>query len=660
MSRRWILVIIIAGLLFVGLALPALAPEHRGQMEHAADPAADQPAAESADIEAGREIDQTGYVKGFYVSYGALGSEPFRDHARQLLEKTELNAVVLDFKGDRGYLSFPTQVPMAKEIGADRAVALRDPAEFMGWLRDHRVYTIARIVVFKDDLLARAHPEWAVTDSYSGGLWRDGEGLAWADPNYHAVWDYNIALAEEAARMGFDEVQFDYVRFPTDGNIGRALFALENTQERRVAAITGFLRRAKEALGVHKVRLAADVFGYTAWVEDDLGIGQHIEAIAPYLDVLSPMVYPSTYAHGLPGESVAYRNAIAYPYEVVNKSTQRTVSRARAVNPDIEVRPWIQDFRDYAFDRRVYTPDEIRRQMDGAREAGGRGWLLWDPAVKYTVEALVAARPAYPPNPLGGVLVLQYAPANDPEGDDQRSPADLRADLERFLAAGYYPVNLRDLVENGLSAVPAGKRPLVLTFDGSGTDQFRLMPDGTVDRETVVGVLWDFHKSHVADWPLRATFCVQPNGQEPDQGPFGRADLVGQKLALLVAWGLEVGIEFPAGSDPAQMSPEAISRELALAKTRVAAWLPEYHIASLCLPGGRYPADGAVLAQGESDGITYAFRVVAGAAKGLAPSPRSPKFDPSRVPRVPATSAELDRFLKLADRPGTYYVSPGE
>ncbi len=251
--------------------------------------------------------------------------------------------------------------------------------------------------------------------------------MGWIDGNRTEAWDYNVALAREAASYGFDEVQFDYVRFPTDGNVSSAVYSKDNTYDNRVAAISGLLQEASAALHPLGVKVSADVFGYTAWVADDLGIGQHIEVIAPYVDVLSPMVYPSTFASGLPGQDPKYRNAIAYPYEIVNKSTERAVRRAREINPRIQIRPWIQDFKDYAFDFRTYTPLEIRQQMDAARDAGGRGWLLWDPAVKYTKEALTSAQPSFLPNSAGQVPVLRYG---------EVAPDVLRADLEWLLGAG--------------------------------------------------------------------------------------------------------------------------------------------------------------------------------------------------------------------------------
>ncbi len=342
---------------------------HGSVVEPAAAPAeqvAPQPQAEQA----AAPSERTGYIKGFYISYAALGNADFIAHAQDLLENTELNAIVMDFKSDRGLLTFPTQVPLAQEIGAGQAPVIQDPAAFLGWFKERGVHTVARIVIFKDTVLASAYPSLAIIDAATGNLWRDQEQQAWVDPNRQEVWDYNTALAVEAARLGFDEVQFDYVRFPTDGNLHTALYALPNTYENRTAAISGLLRSTQAALAPYGVVFGVDVFGYTPWVNDDVGIGQEIETLAPYVDYLAPMVYPSTFANGLPGQNPKYANAIAYPYEIVHLSTIRAVARARAANPAVEIRPWLQDFGDYAFDWRDYTPGEIRAQMDGAREAG--------------------------------------------------------------------------------------------------------------------------------------------------------------------------------------------------------------------------------------------------------------------------------------------------
>ena len=545
------------------------------------------------------ELRPSGYIKGLYITYYGLGSEELRAHVQQLLEETELNAIIMDVKGDLGLIPYSSTVRLAAEIGANPRPMLEDWDGWMQWLRQRNIYTIARIVVFKDDPLTRARPEWAATYGATGAVYRDGEGLGWADPTREEVWDYNIALAVEAAQQGFDEIQFDYVRFPSDGAVSRVIYSKDNTAEQRIAAIAGFLARARQALAPYPVKISADVFGYATWRKDDMGIGQQIEAMAPYLDVLSPMLYPSTFADGLPGLA-RYRQAVAYPYHVVHLSTFNAVIRLRRINPALEVRPWIQSFRDYAFDRRLYTPDEIRLQMEGARRAGARGWLLWDPRVQYMPEALVSARPTYSPNLNGQLLMLEYHHIGEPEGRWQRTPANLWADLERLLGAGYYPVNLRDLVEGGLRAVPAGKRPVVLTFDDASPSQFAMLPDGSVARDSAVGILLAFHQAHPADWPLRATFFVLHDPDGSGQSAFGQPEWAARKLRLLVEWGMEVGGHTLSHANLAECSPDEVQRQLALSQAGLHQLLPGYQVVSLSLPYGAYPADEGLLRRGSS------------------------------------------------------------
>ena len=613
-----------------------------------------------ADTHAMGEIDETGFVKGLYISHNGVGSEILREHVKSLLETTELNAVVMDFKGDRGYLTFPTEIKLAQDIGADKQIMMRDWSRFLRWFEERNVYTIARIVVFKDEPLAAAHPEWAVTHAETGEIWRDGESLGWIDPTREEAWAYNIALAVEAAEKGFDEIQFDYIRFPSGGKISKAQINLENTQENRTLTISTFLSKAKEALTPYDVKLAADVFGYVTWRNDDLKIGQTIEAMAPHLDVLSPMLYPSTFAAGLPGLDGKYREAIAYPDAVVAESTKRALARGQAVNPQLEIRPWIQDFPDYAFDRRTYTPDEIRAQMLGAKRADARGWMLWDPAVRYTAKALVSAAPSHPPNTDGKVLVLEYHRIGEPEERWQRTPDSFRADLARLLSLGFYPVNLRDLVEGKLDSVPAGKRPIVLTFDDSTIGQFRVLEDGSVDPDSAVGILRAFHTAHPADWPLRATFFVLQGDGYGGYPLFGQPEWAEQKLTWLAAWGMEIGSHTLSHAKLNELAPEAVQRELALSKAQLEAWLPGYQVVSLSVPYGIYPENPALVMARTYEDTAYAYAAAVEVAGGLAPSPRSADFDPWHIPRVQAIQSELDDWLRLADQPGVHYVSAGE
>ncbi len=362
-----------------------------------------------------RPIAEDQMLKGLYITFYGIGYPPLWEHVQTLLVETELNAVVIDVKGDRGWIPYTSTVPLAQEVGAQDRIMIQDMEALMGWFQAHDIYTIARIVVFKDHPLAMHHPEWAVRDVDTGGLWIDREGLAWTDPFRQEVWDYNIALAVEAAEWGFDEIQFDYLRFPTDGEVKRAQYSQESTVESRRAAITGFLAQAREALKPYEVRLAMDVFGYTCWHLDDMGIGQMLEDLAPWVDVISPMVYPSTYVQGggLPG----YREAVPYPYQMVYYNVRRALERIAGSGATI--RPWLQDFPDYAYDGRTYTPSEIRAQMRAARWAGAPGWMLWDPRMRYTPQALRPASRSCPHQKRTAHFRLSFVPceAGNPDPD---------------------------------------------------------------------------------------------------------------------------------------------------------------------------------------------------------------------------------------------------
>ena len=321
-------------------------------------------------------------ARAAYLTYYGVGDRGIRGRVLDMLARTELNAVVIDVKGDRGWIVYRTEIPEALAAGAQGPGTLRDFDALMADLKARGVYTIARIVVFKDNVLARHRPDWAVIDTRTDAPWVDNEKLAWVDPFREEVWDYNLAIAREAVRRGFDEVQFDYVRFPTDGRLSAARYARPNTQQTRLPAVTGFLARARRELGAMGAFVAADVFGYTAFNENDTDIGQRIEELAPHLDYLSPMVYPSGYQRGIPG----YRNPVEHPYEVVRESVR--LIRQRSAHASVRVRPWLQDFRDYAFDRRPFGVAEIRAQMRGALDGGATGWMLWNPRNDYTGAAL--------------------------------------------------------------------------------------------------------------------------------------------------------------------------------------------------------------------------------------------------------------------------------
>ncbi len=383
-------------------------------------------------------------LKGVYATFYTLGHHGLLGRIKGLVEETEINAVIMDVKGDRGWIPYYSSIPLATEVGAQEQIRVRDWHQFMKWFKDRCVHTIARIVVFKDNPLATTHPELAEIDQRTGQPWRDQEGLAWTDPFNEEVWDYNIAIAIEAATKGFDEIQFDYIRFPSDGELREALFSQPSIEKARRAAITGFLKRARSALSPFGVKVAVAVFGYTVWGAGDTGIGQKIEDIAPYVDVLSPMLYPSSFHLGIPG----YPAAIDHLYELAHESTKRAVERMKGTGT--VVRPWLQDFRDYAFDRRKFSPQEIRDQMEGVLDAGGKGWMLWNPGVRYTREALKSDTV----KPLGDLTESLYFTAKvDPwchTGPSHPGPIELRGTLFHDVIKPAFVQNRSQPLVNGM------------------------------------------------------------------------------------------------------------------------------------------------------------------------------------------------------------------
>jgi hypothetical protein len=314
--------------------------------------------------------------KAVYLSVFGVTSRTLRTAAVALKASNGINALVIDAKGDRGLT--PWRDATRNAIGAIRHVSTQPPyindfAALVATLHGQGFYLIARIVVFKDDPLASAHPEWAVRDA-AGDVWRDRESLQWVDPFRHEVWAHNLDVAEEAARLGFDEIQFDYVRFPDAPGLR---FSEPNTRANRTSAIVGFLDAARARLAPYNVFVAADIFGYVCWNLDDTAIGQQIEQLGAPLDYISPMLYPSGFTWGLPGCT----RPTEEPGQIVGRSLAEAKSRTGL--PGVRFRPWLQAFRDYAFDHREFGAEEIREQVDAADAAGSDGWMLWNPRNHY-------------------------------------------------------------------------------------------------------------------------------------------------------------------------------------------------------------------------------------------------------------------------------------
>ncbi len=337
-------------------------------------------------------------ARGIYVPFGLLTRPDRIAELLDLVDHSDLNTLVVDVKSDRAYLAWQSENKLAQELGA-YLKGVMDLKQLIAECQARDIYLVARIVAFKDDLLGRAHPEWS-PQRPGGAIYIDGEGLAWGDPFRQEVRDYNIALAVEVAEMGFDEVQFDYLRFPSDGKVKDLVYAQESTLESRCAAMADFCARARDALSLTPAYLSADVFGLTVWVEpgSDMGIGQRVEDIAPYVDYLSPMLYPSTFAKG----NLGYDKPLLYPYEVIHRSVLKTQERTTTL-----VRPWLQH---YTLSGVTYGPTQLLLQRQGAEDAASCGWIYWNAAGRYEESIFM-------PGALDALPTRTPTPTATPEGE---------------------------------------------------------------------------------------------------------------------------------------------------------------------------------------------------------------------------------------------------
>jgi hypothetical protein len=322
-------------------------------------------------------------VKALYVNAWAFGGSKLGPLVR-LADSTEINAFVVDVKDDTGCLLYPSQVQVAQDIGATRCVRTRDVKSRLDTLRAHDIYAIARIVVAKDPLLAEGRPQWSVQHR-DGGLWRDRIGSAWVDAYNDSVWIYAAQLADEAVRLGFSEVQFDYVRFPDEPKeaIALAIFPARRSGESQRGGVQAGIALLTNRLQPLGVPITFDIFGLTASTPGDLGIGQVWEDFVSIADVVLPMVYPSHYYRGSYG--LAWPNA--EPYRVVRNALREAIERSRPIAKAATIRPYLQAF---TLGRRKprYTPHEIREQIRAAEELGILTWVLWNPRSVYQRNSL--------------------------------------------------------------------------------------------------------------------------------------------------------------------------------------------------------------------------------------------------------------------------------
>lgn len=360
-------------------------------------------------------------VRAIYMSQCVVGTPSFRDKLVALVDETELNSIVIDIKDFTGKISFTTDNEVIAHAVSDDCGA-RDMKAFIKLLHEKGIYVIGRITVFQDPYYTSIHPELAVKKASDGSVWRDHKGLAFIDVGARDFWKYIVELSKESYRVGFDELNFDYVRFPSDGDMQDIAFthsvAKGKTKPEALEEFFAYLYdELKEPVEGFETRpvLSADLFGMTTTSTNDLNIGQVLERALPYFDYVMPMVYPSHY----PTAFNNWNKPATVPYELIDFVMSEAVRRTEVMRSSVisnststevvmlreqakkghgninklQLRPWLQDF-DLGAD---YTPDMVRAQIKATYDVGLTSWALWDASNTYTRGALSVETPSAVP-----------------------------------------------------------------------------------------------------------------------------------------------------------------------------------------------------------------------------------------------------------------------
>jgi len=313
-------------------------------------------------------------IRGLYVNRFAAQSAKRMRKLIAIADSTEINAFVIDVKDEFG-LNIPSQEPLLQK-NAGKAGVIPNVRQLLDTLKAHDILAIARIVVFKDSVAARANPDHVIRKT-DGSAWRDKQGLTWVNPYDEAIWEYNFRVAEEAVKLGFGEIQFDYIRFPEPyKSLPTQVFPNEKGRS-KPDVLAQFLMTANGRLDKLNVRTTADIFGLVTTVGGALEIGQQWEKVSPAVDVVLPMTYPSHYPRGAFG--VARPNADPYKIQLT------AIARARQRDAKLgltgeRVRPWIQAF---SLGQPKYDASHVKEQMRGIYDAGYNGWVWWHPGSVY-------------------------------------------------------------------------------------------------------------------------------------------------------------------------------------------------------------------------------------------------------------------------------------
>lgn len=337
-------------------------------------------------FQSGYQFDYPDHVRGIYVTGHSAGGERFNSLIN-LIKQTDLNTMVIDIKDDFGHLTYiPESDSPFKDISKPY---IKDPTAMMKQLEKHQIYPIARIVVFKDSVLAEKRPKLSFLKD--GKVWKNKRGESFVNPFLKEVWDYNVEIAIKAAKLGFQEIQFDYVRFPEGFekrdeiltyDTGNYLNEDRNNVQKRVDAVTDFVAYAREKLKPYDVDVSVDIFGYSATITEAPGIGQNFSRIAENVDVISSMIYPSHWT-----SYFGITKPDLYPFELVTAYTKvENEILGKLANRPIS-RPWLQDFTASYLgpgNYQVYGKKEVEAQIRALYENGIHEFLLWNAGNRYT------------------------------------------------------------------------------------------------------------------------------------------------------------------------------------------------------------------------------------------------------------------------------------
>lgn len=609
-------------------------------------------------------------VRAVHVTFYAWQDPALRRGVMQLIHQHRINTVEIDLKDESGIVGFDAPIPLGKQIGAVRDIYNLRSAIRM--LHKDGVMVVGRIVAFRDPIYASAAWKrgWKsqVIQTPDGQPYSGYGGFTnFASP---AVRKYNVDIATAAAKLGIDDVLYDYVRRP-DGPISTMKFpGLEETPER---SISTFLGQARHALKPYGTFLGASVFGVAATRPTE--VAQDIRQIGRNVDYVAPMVYPSHWGNG--EYNVSYPNA--EPYEIVQRSLVDFNKQVRGTGA--RVVPWLQDFTLGV----TYGPAQVAAQIKAAKHDGIDEWLLWDPLVTYTnglpkapavpppgskpatlpqsvatARAQPRAAAALKPNELGEVPVMMYHQIRaDGGGDYDLTPKQFRAELRRLWREGYWPVRAVDLVEGKLD-VPKGKTPVVMTFDDSTKEQFFYDAKGRIKPDTAIGIMLAFAKKHPRFKPAGTFFVNREPFAGVAQGP--------AMLRWLNDHGFEIANHTKDHLPLNTLDATQAQRQLALGQKIITDAIPGDHVVDMALPLGEWPEPKSLAWRGSWNGIDYRIKGVFEVGAEPSKSPFALDFNAHAIPRIRTTPPGVGGqewgsswwLGILKNQPSRRYVSDGD